>query len=362
MKSDKITVIFFIIVLTGIIGGMFHIFRLYYVPTTKTGSLIIISNPTGAIVFLNGQEKGKTPLILNEIPRQKYNIKLIKKDFKIWEGTVKVKKRTKIERNLETLPPKVESSSQKSSTRVVKPVTTMIKPVKSVTTMIKSELVGFGQISVSSFPAGSAVYLDGILQPQRTPMNISKVKIGKHRIRVIKDNYQPFEATLNIKENLTSYITAKLELRYGTLLIHSNPTGAIVYLDGVEKGKTPLTIPKLTPWQPYQLRLKLFKHYDWTANVFVDPGVDEKIEVNLRPEIEGYVYVTSIPSGCAVYLDDELIGNTPLRKFAIKPGNYTLKIMSEGYPTQTKEIIVQSDKSIFVNFALKEMEEVDSGE
>ncbi|MEW6096877.1 MAG: PEGA domain-containing protein [bacterium] len=338
MKGDKITWIFFIIILAGIIGGLFHILRLHLL-TEKTGSISVISNPAGAIVYLNGQEKGKTPLTINKIPQIEYSVKLVKEGFKIWEGKVKIKKKTKINKTLESLPTKIKYVVQK-------PVTTQAsKPVK------------FGKLSVSSSPPGAKVYLDGISQREITPMNISMVKTGLHSIKLVKNNYQSFESKLEIKEGLTTYIKANLELACGSLFVNSNPAGATVYLNGEGKGVTPLTISKLIPWQPYQLQLTLFKYYDWNANIFVDPGKNEKIEVNLRPKLEGFIYVTSVPPLSSIYLDNELIGNTPLRKFEVEPGDYTLKIMQEGYLSETKRITVLPEKNVFVNFELKKGEE-----
>lgn len=330
MKSNKITGIFLIIVLAGIIGGIFrlHLF------TQKTASITIISNPKGAIAYLNGQEKGKTPLTINKIPQMEYNIKLVKEGFKIYEEIIKVKHKTRIEKTLIPLPPKIKYVVQK-------PIPTPPKPIK------------FGKISISSTPKGAQVYIDGVLQRKLTPMNINKIKTGLYKIKLVKRDYQPFESKLKIIEGETTYINAKLELCFGSLFINSTPPGATVYLNGEEKGKTPLVISNLRPWQAYQLRVSLFKHDDWTANVFVDPQVNERIEVNLRPKPEGFIYVTSIPSSSFVYLDDELIGKTPLRNFPLQPGDYALKVVQPGYLSQTKRITLLPDKSIFVNFELK---------
>lgn len=294
MKSDRITWIFFIIVLTGIIGGIFHILRLHTV-IQKPDSIPVISKPAG-----------KTPLLMrkNEGKMKKDEGKRIKKD------------------------------------EIPNPKSILPEPVK------------FGELNILSFPSGATVYLDGIQQRKITPMTISNVKTGIHRIKLVKSNYQPFESRLEIEESATTYIKAELKLVLGSLFVHSNPVNATVHLNGEAKGVTPLTIPDLTPWQPYQLEISLFNHYDWSTNVFVEPGEEVKIEVNLNPKLEGFIYVTSIPPSSSVYLDDELIGKTPLRGFAVKPGKYNLKVMQEGYLPQTKGITILSDKSVFVNFEL----------
>jgi len=339
MKSDKITWIFFLIVLIGIIGGVFHLLRLY-IPQSKTGKITIISTPPGAIVYLNGEEKGKTPLLLKKIPQREHNLKLVKEGFKIWAGKVKVEKKIKIIEKLEPLPPKIKYIVQK-------PIT-----IPSPLPQVK-----FGELNISSSPPCAMVYLNGILQKGITPLHLDKVKTGLYKIKVVKNNYQSFESKIIIQPGMTTYIKAKLELLLGSLFINSNPQGATVYLNDEEKGKTPLVISHLIPWQPYQLQVRLFKHYDWASNIFVDPASEEKIEVNLKPKLEGFLYVTSTPPVSLVYLDNDLIGKTPLRKFTLKPGNYILKVMQEGYLAQTKEITIPDEESIFVNFELKRVNE-----
>ncbi len=49
------------------------------------GSLIVNSDPSGATVFLNGEEKGKTPFKEQKIPPDDYTIRLDKKDYKSWQ-------------------------------------------------------------------------------------------------------------------------------------------------------------------------------------------------------------------------------------------------------------------------------------
>lgn len=238
MKTDKMTWIFFIIILAGISGGVFHILRLNNVFIAKPGSLTINSESPEAIVCLDGQEKGKTPVALNNLHQ--------------------------IDRRI-----------------------SLIRPISP-----------------------------------------------------------------KIKQGLTTNIKAKLELVNGCLLVKSNPQGAIVYLDGEEKGKTPLNIPELRPWHPYQLQLSLDKYYDWKAAIFVEPQEEVKVEANLKARQEGFIYVTSIPGASAVYLDDELIGQTPLREFTLKAGEHTITVSQEGYLAQTKKITVPPDEGVFVNFEL----------
>ncbi len=242
MKTDKMTWIFFIIILVGISGGILHILRLNNVFVAKVPSTINSESSTEVIVCLDSQEKVKNKRIAH-----------------------------------------------------ISPISS-IRPIK-------------------------------LISPTKP-------------IKLIK------------KQGLPTNIKTKLELANGSLLVKSNPEGAIVYLDGEEKGKTPLNIPELHPLHPYRLQLSLDKYDDWQANIFVEEGEEVKIEANLKAKQEGFIYITSIPAASAVYLDDKLIGETPLREFTLKPSDYTIKISHEGYLTQTRKITVLPNEGVFMNFEL----------
>ena len=59
----------------------------------KTGSLSVHSTPPGAVVLLDGEKCGMTPLILYGISVGKHQVKLTKDGYDTWSGQVKLKQR-----------------------------------------------------------------------------------------------------------------------------------------------------------------------------------------------------------------------------------------------------------------------------
>ena len=94
-----------------------------------------------------------------------------------------------------------------------------------------------------------------------------------------EDKYTPFpngftkKITVIPKEGVSSG-------RVGSIIIHSNPSGAVVRMGSEEKGKTPLTLPDLNPAK-YEITIS-HPDYDnkWTL-VQVEPGSVSRVTVDL---------------------------------------------------------------------------------
>jgi serine/threonine protein kinase len=59
-----------------------------------------------------------------------------------------------------------------------------------------------GAVQVVTTPAAATVWLDGVRQPGRTPLTLSGITAGKHRLRVHKDQYHDIEDTVEIKQDM----------------------------------------------------------------------------------------------------------------------------------------------------------------
>jgi len=57
-----------------------------------------------------------------------------------------------------------------------------------------------GILFIGSEPIQASVYVDGIPQPELTPLMLRGVAPGEHTIKVIKEGYLPVEATVNLPE------------------------------------------------------------------------------------------------------------------------------------------------------------------
>jgi len=67
-----------------------------------------------------------------------------------------------------------------------------------------------GEADINSSPAMADIYIDGKKVGQ-TPQLIEQLLIGQHQVRISKQGYQDYSATLNVKENEPAILSATLE-------------------------------------------------------------------------------------------------------------------------------------------------------
>jgi len=166
------------------------------------GDLKVDSNPSDADVFINSQIQGKTPLNLKELPAKKITLEVRKKDGGMYVTSL------------------------------------AIYPGKETDLGVVS-LSRFAAIKVNSTPQGAIVQLDGKRQEGKTPLVLNELEPGKHEIKLENDSgitTPTKELNLAVGEVVDLGIISLL----GSIKVRSEPTGARVYINGEEKGVTPL--------------------------------------------------------------------------------------------------------------------------
>ncbi len=132
----------------------------------------------------------------------------------------------------------------------------------------------------------------------------------------------------------------------GHLLIHSDPTGAIVTIDGKAHGKTPATIRDL-PLGAHIISIEHAGFETETRTVSLtatDPS--RELTVALRTahatksaaSTTGPIDVDSRPRGARVFVDGKFVGVTPLRVSDVAFGAHAVRIELSGYKTLSTSV------------------------
>jgi hypothetical protein len=116
------------------------------------------------------------------------------------------------------------------------------------------------------------------------------------------------------------------------LLVKSDPLGLAVFVDGQERGVSPLALT-LPSGRTYRLELRRGDTIVGRAEVDLAPGDTEEIEIAAAAPEEARLRVVSVPSGATVLVAGEPAGVTPL-DVATAPGEYVVEVRAEGYRTQ----------------------------
>ncbi len=200
----------------------------------------------------------------------------------------------------------------------------------------------FGIVVVRSDPGSATVYLDGV-ELGMTPAQNTKIGTGKHRVRVEKPLYHPYVEDITITSDGIVEVMADLKPAYGHLLIKSDPTGAVVQLNGQQKGRTPLDLPELASGD-YRIMLSKDLYHIAEEHYTVTDNSDNVHTIALHPAF-GQLDVKVDPKGADVFIDGQLKGQAPVLLNELPSGPYRLKVTEELYGTFEEQIIIEDGKT-----------------
>lgn len=335
--------------------------------------VIITSEPSGAMVYINNNLEGTTPF-KKKMKQGSYTYRLEADMHHNYAGSfdVDISKKSRLEcklkpsygyLNIKSLPvsgakvlidskpgtlttpcttPKLASGKHKvtllhdyyKATTVeaivydnkTTPVTIDMKPV-------------FSNITVKA-PHNLGIYVNGDYKDKSEWTG--KLKEGIYTIETKSLKYHCQKQEIEVVSGIDKTYTLKALPKFGVLDIDSDPFDADIYLNGVHKGKTPNTISNLLVGD-YTLELKK----SGCASIKKNVTIVENQTLSLSEKLEtGWeITITSTPSGAKVYIDNASTKNsnsvfevTPFTKI-IPFGKHTVKVEKDG-ETDIKEINV----------------------
>jgi len=288
-------------------------------------NLVIETDPIEAYVYIDGEYKGTSPLILTELLGGNYEITIKKEGYTDMVDTINIH-------------PEMDDKKE---------------------FLLKKETI-FGSIQIDSEPNEAAVYLDNIYQG-KTPYRIENVSEGNHNIKLIKEGFQEYYISVYVEGSKTIEKSIKLEKETGILKIETQPAGAEVFLDGHDMGKTPLTIENLEKGY-YKLVLKKAGYLDNSETIYIEGLKQIEKSIVLEKEeifesnavVDNKIIVEETGTGSLkingfigkeYFIDDKYCGWIIPKEIPLKAGNHRLKINGIG----EIEILISSNETTIVD-------------
>ncbi|MCK4653116.1 MAG: PEGA domain-containing protein, partial [Candidatus Cloacimonetes bacterium] len=186
---------------------------------------------------------------------------------------------------------------------------------------------------------------------------VYKLPKGEHTFKFFKQGFDEITRAIDIQEDETISIImkqgqthAKMSLP-GFIDITSEPDGAEIYVNDQKMGVTPANF-ELTAGE-HKLTIRKYLHQTYSGTFVIEEGESKILEkINLISKF-GYYEVTSIPVGASVFLDNKLIGKSPIDRRKIESGTHILRTEMELYYTETKEIVINDGDDEKYEFELK---------
>ncbi|NJF25969.1 PEGA domain-containing protein [Thermococcus sp. Bubb.Bath] len=280
------------------------------------GMISVYSTPAGATVSIDGKNVGTSPVKYYLVPAGNHTVKLSMSGYNTYETTITV------------------------------------EPMKEAvvnTTLEKS----VGYLTLTSTPSGATVFIDG-KQVGTTPLNKYELEPGTHLITLKMSGYQNKTIVVKITAGKEITKSVTLEKPNGYLTLTSTPSNATVIIDGKDVGTTPLNKYELAPGD-HTIVLTKEGYQNKTLTVTINPGKETNQSVTLTP-LNGYLTLTSDPSGATVIIDGKNVGTTPLNKYELAPGDHTIVLTKEGYQNKTLTVTINPGKETNQSVTLEKIQ------
>lgn len=281
------------------------IFVSSFAKTKQPGTrLDISSQPSGAKIFVDGRESGVTPTTLFTLSPGRHLVKLAMAGYGDIDKYV-------------TLEPGVPAQ-----------ISDMLSPEKGI-------------LLLKSTPEGCEITIDGFAVGL-TPRLITTLDAKDvHRLTLSKTGYKP--ATFDVRFNGRAPLVRNetLMLDSGILHITSEPEGASVTLNGIDRGKTPVTVSGV-PKGRATLKLAMDGFKDEVITDLVINSGDEQTISRMMESLPGTLSLSSVPAGARFYINGEYCGIAPLTIKSLEPGDYNVRAELEGHGSMTRIVTVNN--------------------
>jgi len=168
--------------------------------TEADGSLVVVSDPPKAKVFVNHSARpiGKTPLNRDPFFSGEYQITVTKEGYGRWSGTVRV------------------------------------RPYEPTTVTVTLTEVESGQVVIKATPANATLEIDDQVHPEFYAVGIYDLPAGKHKIALKRIGYKPWKKKIRVKPG--GVYNLKPQLRRETYTASGSPIKSDSLASKIEKG------------------------------------------------------------------------------------------------------------------------------
>ena len=290
------------------------------------GLVLVYSSPAGADVQIDGADRGKTPLLVHNLPLGKYRLKVNSQGYATKEIDLIIKDRVPMKLNIN-----LSSDS--------------------------------AMIDLSSQPAGADVTLNGIAKG-KTPCIIDRIPAGTCQLELVMDGYAAYKQTLNLQAGQQEKMTAVLKVIPSELQVVSIPSKARIYVENQFRGEAPVTLQNLEPGD-YRIRAELIGCEPVARTVKLERNQKLVEEFRLTRDC-GVLDITTEPAGVKVLLDGKESGVTvakpsetdrvsePLSIDFLSAGAHQIQLTKKGYYDAAFEVQVEKEKTVTRHVPMKQ--------
>lgn len=212
-----------------------------------------------------------------------------------------------------------------------------------------------GLVNINSRPvSGAEVFIDDILVG-KTPLHAKKVAAGVHQLRLVQERYLPLEQQLTVSGGgREQVVDAQLLASWGTVVLTTEPAGAMVLHNGQQLGLTPITVELVAGPVALGLTKKGFARTDLELDVVA--GQTMTPDPILLVPAPATVHFRSVPVGATVSLNGHFAGTTPVtlslpsgeqQEIRLQRSGYASSLLKRSFPPEGREDVTVKLKPLY---------------
>lgn len=192
---------------------------------------------------------------------------------------------------------------------------------------------------------GASILLNGVEWREKAPTTVPvppSDAVRPHAIEVRLPGFRPWrDPGVVVRADERLVYRPQLEPMVGTLIVQSEPSGAVVELDGHGLGETPLIgIEVRADDRPHSLRVRKNGYVDVSEEIRVVDGKTIVINRRLEPLVRyGTIDLFAEP-WAEVFLEGRKVGEAPARGLKLPMGRHRLRLVN---PVQHRETVIVVD-------------------
>lgn len=273
----------------------------------QTGSLLVAGDVSGAPVYLDGEPRGVTPTVIENVPAGEHRLEIRPEGMEVHRQTIRVIAGERLH------------------------VNPTLRPAPAAT----------GSLRVLANVPGATIRLDGEVIGQ-APATASDVTPGQHILEASAEGYQSVQRPVTIESGQQQVVSLQLEAdtrSAGRILVDATVGDAIVTIDGEERGHPPVVVEDAAAGT-HAITVTAQGYEDFRTTCRTGPG--RNCEITARLQAVGTPVRVEAPNvrGAQLYIDGELMGPVPYEG-NIPAGEHRMEVRAPGYETHVRQINLQ---------------------
>jgi len=207
-----------------------------------------------------------------------------------------------------------------------------------------------GLVLVKTKPAGATVTYNGS-SLGTTPLLLSTLPCGPaYTLELSLNGYKKTRVDVRMPDRTPLVREEELVLDSGQLHCTTEPAGATVFVDGIERGVTPVDV--LVPRGGAVLTFRLKGFQDVEQSVGMSAGERRNLAVKMDG-LPARLTVVTEPEKAKIYLDGNFQGKSPVTVDAVKSGAHEIRAELPGYAIATRTVEIANGGDTTEKFTME---------